>query len=265
MNGNNDQTNTENTSEQKKNVFQRVIKNAGTCVRVLKEGGLPLFRQLLIIKFKRPEQPHMAYHKWIKKNEKDCYKVTKLEHNPLISVVVPVYNVKAGMLRECIKSVTGQTYTNWQLCLADDASTWEETKEVLKEYENQDKIKIVYRTENGHISKATNSALEVAEGEFVAFMDCDDTIAPNALYEVAKKLNEEPELDFIYSDEDKIDEGGGNRHFPHFKPEWSPDTLMSFMYTSHLGVYRTSLVREVGMLREGLEGAQDYDLTLRIT
>ena len=249
----------------KKNIYRRIKKNAATCIRVLKEGGLPLFWQLLKIKFHLQKRELKKYDIWIKKNEKDCYKVKKLDYNPLISVVVPVYNVEAGMLRECIESVTGQTYENWQLCLADDASTWEETKKVLKEYEDHSKIKIVYREENGHISRATNSAIEVADGEFLAFMDCDDTLAPNALYEVAKKLNEEPELDFIYSDEDKIDEKGGNRHFPHFKPEWSPDTLMSFMYTSHLGVYRTDLVREVGMLREGFEGAQDYDLTLRIT
>lgn len=249
----------------KENILKRIKKNVCTVIKVLREGGLPLFRQLLIIKFHLQKKEEKNYEIWIKENEKDCYKVKKLAYKPFISVVVPVYNVEAGLLRECIESVVEQTYENWQLCMADDASTWEETKRVLREYENHSKIKIVYREENGHISRATNSAIEVADGEFLAFMDCDDTLAPNALYEVAKKLNEEPELDFIYSDEDKIDEKGRERHFPNFKPEWSPDTLMSLMYTSHLGVYRTDLVREVGMLREGFEGAQDYDLTLRIT
>lgn len=247
------------------NIFQRIMKNMKTGIRVLRTGGLPLFKQLLIIKLHLHDKRVSDYERWIKKNEKNIYKTEKLSYKPLISVIVPVYNVEEKMLKECIESVVNQTYDNWQLCMADDASTWEGTKKVLKRYETTERIKIVYREENGHISKATNSAIEVADGDFLAFMDCDDTLSPNALYEVAKKLNENPEFDFIYSDEDKIDEKGKKRHFPHFKAEWSPDTLMSMMYTSHLGVYRTSLVKEVGMLREGFEGAQDYDLTLRIT
>ena len=149
--------------------------------------------------------------------------------------------------------------------MADDCSSWKSVKETLAKYEDNEKIKIVYRTENGHISRCTNSALEIATGEFVAFMDCDDVLRPNALYEVVKKLNENPKLDFIYSDEDKIDDDGFNRHMPHFKPDWSPDTLMSHMYTCHFGVYRRSIANEIGGLRAGYEGAQDYDFTLRFT
>ncbi len=243
----------------------RPLRKIATGFKVLREGGIPAFKQLLIAKFCSQRQPKDDFVRWIEKNERDIFKTKKLAYKPLISVIVPVYNVEEDILKECINSVLDQTYDNWQLCIADDASMWESTVEVLKQYEDDTRIRIVYRKENGHISRATNSAIDVADGEYLAFMDCDDVLAPNALYEVAVKLNEDPSYDFIYSDEDKIDEEGGNRHFPHFKPEWSPDTLMSMMYTSHLGVYRANLVREIGMLREGFEGAQDYDLTLRMT
>lgn len=203
------------------------------------------------------------YEKWIEQNEKDIMQTTEMEYNPLISVVIPVYNVPDNMLIECIESIFAQTYQNWQLCLADDNSSWESMRDILKKYEKDPRVKVVYRKENGHISRATNSAIELADGEFIAFMDCDDLIPANALYEVAAKLNENSKYDFIYTDEDKIDEKGEVRWEPHFKPDWSPDTLMTMMYTSHLGVYRTSIVRELGGLRAGFEGSQDYDFTLR--
>lgn len=250
--------------QEKMSLKERVAKNYKTVLRVWHTGGFKLLKELLVVKFVKRRPKDTQYVKWIKKNEKDILKAPALKENPLISVVIPVYNVSEEMLTECIESVLNQTYKNWQLCLADDASTWDCVKKVLANYEDHPQVKIVYRKENGHISQATNSALEAAEGEYVAFMDCDDTLSPNALYEVAKKINENPKYDFIYSDEDKIDEKGVKRFFPHFKAEWSPDTLMSMMYTSHLGVYRRSLVEEVGGLRTGLEGAQDYDLTLRV-
>lgn len=203
------------------------------------------------------------YEKWIEQNEKKAKEQKKLDYQPLISVVIPVYNVPENMLVECIESIFHQTYMNWQLCLADDNSSWESMREILKKYEKDPRVRVVYRKENGHISRATNSAIELADGEFIAFMDCDDLIPENALYEVALKLNENPSYDFIYTDEDKIDEKGEVRWEPHFKPDWSPDTLMTMMYTSHLGVYRTSIVKELGGLRVGYEGSQDYDFTLR--
>ncbi|MGN0495215.1 MAG: glycosyltransferase [Lachnospiraceae bacterium] len=203
------------------------------------------------------------YRKWIVQLEKqDCIRET-FEYNPMISVLVPVYNVLDKHLVPCIESVLNQIYTNWELCLVDDASTWGNVKKTLKGYENHERIKVIYREENGHISRATNSALEIATGEFVAFLDCDDLLSPNALYEVVKKLNEDASLDFIYSDEDKIDDDGNNRHMPHFKPDWSPDTLLSMMYTCHLGVYRRTILNKIGGFRVGYEGAQDYDMTLR--
>ncbi|GEM_PF-181059 len=183
---------------------------------------------------------------------------------PRISILVPVYNVLDKHLVPCIESVLSQTYENFELCLADDCSTWENVRKTLEAYKGNPKVKVVFRKENGHISECTNSALALAEGEFVGLLDCDDTLSPNALYEMVRLLNQDPSLDFIYSDEDKIDDDGKNRHMPHFKPDWSPDTLMSHMYTCHFTIYRKALVEEVGGLRTAFNGSQDYDLALRV-
>ena len=211
------------------------------------------------------EAPNDDYDMLIKKRESQESYDEKFDYNPKISVIVPVYNVLDKHLIPCIESVIDQIYTNWELCLADDCSTWDSVRETLHRYENNEKIKIVYRKENGHISLCSNSALEVATGEYIAFLDCDDVLRPNALYEMVKVLNKDPDLDFIYSDEDKIYDDGGTRHMPHFKPDWSPDTMMSHMYTCHFGLYRKSIADEIGGLRQGFEGAQDYDFVLRFT
>lgn len=212
---------------------------------------------------KYAKQETDEYSCWIAENEKNIYETEELEYNPLFSFVVPVYNVVDEQLVACIESIRNQTYANWELWLVDDASQWENVRKTLGKYEKYEKINVHYRKENGHISRATNDGIERANGEFIAFMDCDDVIAPNALYEFAKKLNENSELDFIYSDEDKLSEDGTKRHSPFFKPDWSPDTFMSLMYTNHLAVYRTSIVRQTGGLRTEFNGTQDYDFTLR--
>lgn len=204
------------------------------------------------------------YRKWMDVNESDIMAVTELEYNPLFSVVIPVYNVADNMLRECIDSVLAQTYKNFEIILVDDASTQKSVRKVLGEYEGRAGITVIYRKENGHISRTTNDGIHAAKGEFVALCDCDDLYAPNALYEIAKKLNEDRTLDFIYTDEDKIDEKGKVRENPFFKPDWSPDSFMSFMYTCHLSVYRRTLLEELSGIRVGFEGSQDYDLVLRV-
>lgn len=192
-------------------------------------------------------------------------KIKGLSHKPLFSIIIPVYNVDEQWLRKCIESVQAQLYSYWELCIADDASTKPHVKKVLKEYASKDdRIKIIYREKNGHISAASNSALELATGEFIALLDHDDELTPDALYENAVLLNKYPDADMIYSDEDKITEDG-RRHSPFFKPDWSPDTFLSQMYTCHLGVYRTELIRQIGGFREGFEGSQDYDLVLRLS
>ncbi|MFT7278013.1 MAG: glycosyltransferase involved in cell wall biosynthesis [Gammaproteobacteria bacterium] len=208
------------------------------------------------------------YQAWRLNNEKDNFleiqsDLTQFKHQPTISIVVPVYNPEKELLVECIESVRKQSYTNWQLCLADDCSPHEHVREVLEYYQSLDsRISVVFREQNGHISQASNSALEVATGEWVALLDHDDELSQHALYEVVKVLNEKPETLFIYSDEDKINEQG-NRCDPHFKSSWNLDLLYSQNYVSHLGVYKTDIISKIGGFRKGYEGSQDYDLLLR--
>ncbi|HGW6171667.1 TPA: glycosyltransferase family 2 protein [Enterococcus faecalis] len=211
-----------------------------------------------------------SYPNWLARNEVLDIEVMTQEiatfhYQPKISIAMPVYNVEEKWLRLCIDSILNQVYTNWELCMADDASTDPNVKKILTEYQQLDeRIRVVFREQNGHISEATNSALAIATGEFVALLDNDDELAINAFYEVVKVLNENPELDLIYSDEDKIDMDG-NRSDPAFKPDWSPDLLLGTNYISHLGVYRRSILEEIGGFRKGYEGSQDYDLVLRFT
>ncbi|EGO6639530.1 glycosyltransferase family 2 protein [Enterococcus faecalis] len=211
-----------------------------------------------------------SYPNWLARNEvldieAMTQEIATFHYQPKISIAMPVYNVEEKWLRLCIDSILNQVYTNWELCMADDASTDPNVKKILTEYQQLDeRIRIVFREQNGHISEATNSALAIATGEFVALLDNDDELAINAFYEVVKVLNENPELDLIYSDEDKIDMDG-NRSDPAFKPDWSPDLLLGTNYISHLGVYRRSILEEIGGFRKGYEGSQDYDLVLRFT
>jgi glycosyltransferase involved in cell wall biosynthesis len=191
--------------------------------------------------------------------------IATLTEQPLISVVMPVYNTKPLFLRRAIDSVLSQLYPTWELCIADDASSDPEIRRILEDYARRDRrIKVVFRPKNGHISAASNSALELATGEFVALMDHDDELAPHALYMVAVELNQHPDAEIMYSDEDQID-GIGRRHDPHFKPEWNPNLFYSYNIVNHLGIYRTSTIRAVNGFREGYEGSQDYDLALRVS
>lgn len=203
------------------------------------------------------------YYRWISYQNEHLEKRIELTYCPMFSVVIPVYNTVTEQLGECIESVLAQSYDNFELILVDDHSSWENVVPVLKSYEGNEKVRVIYRAENGHISAATNDGIAVAQGEFIAFMDCDDTVEPDALYEMAKKLNENPQLDFIYSDEDKITEDGKIRHRPFFKPDWSPDLYMCMNYTNHLSVYRTDIAKKIGGLRSAYNGSQDYDFTLR--
>ena len=211
------------------------------------------------------------YPTWIRRYDRlrrrDRYDIARdvasFSRQPLISVVLPVYNPEARWLRRAIKSVRKQLYPRWELCVVDDASTVPHVWSLLERYARRDdRIKIKRRAVNGHICAASNDAIEMATGEYVAFLDHDDELAPAALYFVARALNDEPRLRLLYGDEDKVD-SRGNRSDPYFKPDWNPDLFRSQNYISHLSVYSTALVRDVGGLRVGLEGSQDYDLTLR--
>jgi glycosyltransferase involved in cell wall biosynthesis len=161
--------------------------------------------------------------------------------------------------------VLDQVYPFWELCIADDCSTDPHVQDVLNQYAKKDsRIKIIYRDINGHISAATNSAISLAKGEFICLMDNDDEIAPHALFEFASLLNKEPDLDMIYSDEDKIGLNG-KRYEPFFKPDWSPETLEGCMYTAHFACYRMSIAQDIGFFRRSFsiqsprfEGRQYY-------
>ena len=192
-------------------------------------------------------------NKWIELN-KDA---------PLISIILPTYNTQPSHLQACIQSVQNQSYPYWELCICDDSSTEHYIKDILEEFRSKDsRIKITYRQKNGHICQASNDALKLAKGEFIALLDHDDLLSEDALYWVAQELQKRPLANLIYSDEDKIDDAG-ERSCPHFKPSFNIELLLSYNFISHLGVYRKGLIKQIGGFRNGLEGSQDYDLALR--
>jgi len=191
--------------------------------------------------------------------------INRFSYQPTFSIIIPVYNVKPKWLNECIESVIKQVYPNWELCIYDDASTNNETINCLKKWEGKDgRIKVSFGKTNKHISLASNEAIKMADGEFIALLDNDDELSANALFEVVKVLNDNPEIDFIYSDEDFITPEG--RYFqPHFKTDFNLSLLLSHNYITHFAVIRRKLGDEINWFRKGYEGAQDHDLFLRIT
>jgi O-antigen biosynthesis protein len=222
-----------------------------------------------------PEVPFskdFQYYKWLIKNhnrEADLKKIVEtvdvFSYKPLISIIVPVYNTPENFLREMFEAVLAQVYPHWELCICDDASPLAHVQEVLSEYTTKDsRIKVVKHETNKHISHTSNSAIAIASGEFISLLDHDDLITPDALYEVVSLLNQHPEADMIYSDEDKILPDRSLKD-AFFKQDWCPDSFLARMYICHLGTYRTALIRDIGGFRPGYEGSQDYDLVLRFT
>ena len=205
------------------------------------------------------------YQRWIRFREPQLLRNDRadLAGGAKLSVVMPVHNPPEAHLRGAIESVIRQTYPNWELCIADDASSKAYVRPVIEEYLAHDKrLKAVFLEQHNHISRTTNQALAMADGDFVAFLDHDDELSPYALQEVALAVLGDPQLDIVYSDEDFLDPSG-ERCTPHFKSDWNPYLLYSHNYVTHLCVYRRELVERVGGLRAGVEGAQDYDLLLR--
>jgi len=192
-----------------------------------------------------------------------CEQIAKFHYSPLVSVLLPVYNSNLKWLRRAILSVQKQLYPHWELCIVDDASTDRKIWPFLQRCARQDRrIKLMRRTENGHISAASNDALRLATGDFVALLDHDDELAPTALYFMALALNKNRDLQLLYSDEDKLDEHN-RRSEPYFKSDWNPELFLAQNFVSHLSVYRTDLIHRIGGFRIGFEGSQDYDLALR--
>lgn len=218
-----------------------------------------------------PEESVRAYDDWVASFDdtspaaKDAAKALERswDYQPLISILVPVYNTDEIWLRRCIDSVLAQIYPHWELCLADDASPEAHVMAVLNEYANRDqRVRVQRRDRNGHISASSNTALQMATGEYVALLDHDDELHPFALHEVVHALQTHRHWKLIYSDEDKID-ADGRRYDPYMKPDWNYDLLLSQNCISHLGVYQRELLNKIGGFRIGFEGSQDWDLALR--
>lgn len=187
------------------------------------------------------------------------------ETKPLYSFVMPVYDPNLTFLKEAVFSVLDQTYENWELCLVDDAGTDPKVTAFLDDVQKTDpRIKSLRRTENGGIAKATNDAISLATGEFLVFIDHDDLVEPTALSEINDYLQKHPKTDFLYTDDDKVDESG-RRHSPQFKPDWSPELLLSYCYVGHMKVARAETSAKIGHVREGFDGSQDYDYALRLS
>jgi len=240
---------------------------ANTDLNHLNEDQLK--KHYLLYGFKEGRPVYTSYGLWRKQHaiqKPNIEEFTQsLSKAPKFSILVPVYNTNIDFLKSCLDSVLEQFYPYWELCIADDFSSDTEIKNILESYKNKDdRIKIIYRKQTGHISEATNSALSLASGEFVCLLDSDDLLSPDALYEIAKLLKNQPEIDMIYSDEDRLSEDGRFIE-PFFKPDWSPDTFLSVMYTCHLSTYRRSIINDIGGFRVGYEGSQDWDLALRFT
>jgi glycosyltransferase involved in cell wall biosynthesis len=243
---------------------QRVVRRDGL-------GGLKRALARLHAETPPPINRPGAYREWVRAydvlDDDDRAQIRRhiagMPRKPLISVVLPVYDPHPAFLDQAIRSVRGQLYPHWELCIADDASTDPEVRRVIERHRREDsRIKVDYRQTNGHICRSTNSALKLAHGELVALLDHDDVVSEHALYWVAAELERYPTADIIYSDSDLIDDRG-NRSSPYFKTNFNLELMLGHNMVSHFGVYRRTLVESVGGMRVGLEGSQDYDLFLR--
>lgn len=237
--------------------------------KIIKKIYKIFFKETPTERFNKEEQEN--YKKWIKNNEPSQAELelqcnTKFSIMPKISIVIPIYNEPKKYFDELIESISGQTYNNWELCLADGSDT---ESEFIKKYINLycDKIKYKFIKSNKGISGNTNEALKLATGDFIAFMDQDDILPSFALFEIVRAINEYPDVDFIYSDEDKIYESGENkiRTSPHFKQDYAIDTLRSYNYICHFSVFSKKLLSKIGELNSEFDGSQDYDFILRAT
>lgn len=210
------------------------------------------------------------YEQWYENHkalpeELEKQKNEKWKRKPLISIVVPVYNTPQVFLRQMIESVQNQSYSEWELCIGNASPENKEMKKILEEYKNDARIKEVEIPENKGISQNTNRAMEIASGELIGLLDHDDLLAPNALYEIAKAVNEHPDAEVIYTDEDKVTTDLKEHFQPHLKPDFNLDLLRSNNYICHFFVASRDLIKRVGGFRPEFNGAQDYDLILRCT
>ncbi len=235
-----------------------------------KENGL----KALVLKSKHKLQGidnDYDYGEWYEltrpdEEELEAQRNHRFEYMPKLSVVIPAYRTPEKYLKEMQDSLLAQTYRKWEVCVADGSPAGKDCERVLRRYAEKDsRVKYVILGENKGISGNTNAAMDMATGDFIVLADHDDTLTPNALYEIAKVINQDPEHDVIYSDEDKLDMDGGALFEPHFKPDFNPDLLTSTNYICHLFAVNADLVREVGQFNHQYDGAQDYDFIFRCT
>lgn len=245
------------------------ITNIRKSIYYIKNFGINAFIIKLRNKIVSMLSGERQYQIWIKKNEPnesslEAQRQNGFDYEPKISIITPVFNTPKKILIEMIESVINQTYANWELCIADGNSKEQDVREILQIYAEKDnRIKIKLLQENKGIAGNSNEALSFSTGDFVTFLDHDDKLPPFALYEIVNAVNKNPDSDFIYSDEDILSYNGRKRLKPHFKPDWSPDTLRSYNYITHLTVIRRALLDKIGCFRDGFDGSQDYDLILR--
>ena len=263
----------QNSSSHKKSAKLKSMMNKQTlqsAMDFLMENGLKAF----VIKSRHKLQgidSDYDYPEWvslIKTTEEELaqQRETVFDYMPKLSVVIPAYKTPERFLSAMLDSLLAQTYTNWEVCVADGSPRGEGVERVLKRYAMKDeRFRYVILGENKGISGNTNAAIEMATGDFIVLADHDDTLAPDALFECVKAINQDPEIDVVYTDEDKLDIDGGELFEPHFKPDFNPDLLTSVNYICHLFVVNHELLLEVGLFKEEFDGAQDYDFILRCT
>lgn len=213
-------------------------------------------------------EPQNIYQNWIKLNEPTEQELeeqrnTKFEKEPKISIIIPMYNTPVKFFEELVNSLIEQTYSNWELCLAD--GSLEKNKELEPVYEKDSRIKYKFLGENKGISENTNEALALATGDYIALLDHDDLLPKFSLFEIVKCINKHPEVEFIYSDEDKFEKVGGKRYDPYFKSDFAPDTLRANNYICHFSVFRKDLMDKLEGFRSEFDGAQDFDIILRMS
>ena len=234
----------------------------------IKDNG---FKAFLIKAFRKLRGERAHYKVWIENHiatekELEMQRTYEFEYRPLISILIPTYNTPKHLLIETIDSVIKQSYDNWELCIADGGSTLEDVKLVLDDYASRDKrINIKYIGENKGIAGNTQECYYMSNGDYIGLFDHDDLLEPNALFEVVKAINEDRTIEFIYTDEDKINEKSNYRFDPHFKQDYAIDTFRSYNYICHFSVFRKDLMDKIGGFRDGYNGSQDYDIILRAT
>lgn len=237
-------------------------------IRYFRLHGAGGFALKLVKKAEEYKNRPYPYTKWYPENmagEEELEKQRKkvFAYEPLISIVIPLYNTPTQYLKELIESVQAQTYKNFQLCLADGSDNEKVGTYIRENYKEDSRICYRLLEKNDGISENTNRAIELAEGDFIMFSDHDDTLAPNALYEIVKEINENPGTDVVYTDEDKMTMDGKRYFDPHFKPDFNLDMLRCNNYICHIFVVKREILEQVGMLRKEYDGAQDYDFILR--